>query len=284
MKKLMIIVLGVVLLISSACSRPTGEPLTSTPEIVSTAAEKVPTLDELLSLGEKYLLELNYEQALVQFLKVIEIEPMNPRGYTGAAEAYVGLGDVENAVTIFEQGLIELTDNAEIRAFWDELLLSENETLRESTPAMILMPESEAIFEPLPEATPKPTAMPEPTSEPTSTPTAEPMLEPTPTFERPNESINNEPITYEEAERASLIIGRNYIYGWEHTPNIQAFPYYSETRDRFVAFEIHTVYENGFSTLVFKTRVDTETGEIFWNNGSPDEWRYVDNYQNIIRW
>lgn len=47
---------------------------------------------ELLNLGEKHLTELNYEQALVQFLKVIEIEPMNERAYIGAADAYIGLG------------------------------------------------------------------------------------------------------------------------------------------------------------------------------------------------
>ncbi len=42
-----------------------------------------PSPAELLSLGEKYLSELDYEQALVQFLKVIEIEPMNERAYLG---------------------------------------------------------------------------------------------------------------------------------------------------------------------------------------------------------
>ena len=32
---------------------------------------------EFLDLGEKYLAELNYEQAIVQFLGVIEVEPKN---------------------------------------------------------------------------------------------------------------------------------------------------------------------------------------------------------------
>ena len=72
----------------TACTKP-AQPLTPT---------------ELLDLGEKYLLELNYEQALVQFTKVIEIEPMNPRGYTGAAEAYVALGQHEEAQKILQQG------------------------------------------------------------------------------------------------------------------------------------------------------------------------------------
>ena len=83
--------------------------------------ERPLTASELLDLGEKYLLELNYEQALVQFLGVIEIEPMIPRGYTGAAEAYIGLGDTGGAVAILRQGTQMLPDNTEIQAMLDEL-------------------------------------------------------------------------------------------------------------------------------------------------------------------
>jgi tetratricopeptide (TPR) repeat protein len=59
---------------------------------------------EHLNLGEKYLFELNYSQALVHFLYAIEIEPMNPRGYIGAAEAYLGLGDMEREIISLELG------------------------------------------------------------------------------------------------------------------------------------------------------------------------------------
>jgi len=85
-------------------------------------AEKPISVAELLELGEKYLLELNYEQAVVQFLKVIDIEPMNPRGYMGAAEAYIGLGDEDSAIDILRQGLERLSNNEEIRGMLDELL------------------------------------------------------------------------------------------------------------------------------------------------------------------
>ena len=100
MKKLIAILLCCVLLFGmAACQKPAP---------TQTAAD-------LLDLGEKFLLELDYEQALVQFLKVIEIEPMNPRGYTGAAEAYIGLGDIENVKAILKQGLGALPDNTEIQ-------------------------------------------------------------------------------------------------------------------------------------------------------------------------
>jgi tetratricopeptide (TPR) repeat protein len=85
--------------------------------------QQPPTAAELLNLGEKYLLELDYEQALVQFLAVIEIEPMNPRGYTGAAQAYVGLGRVEEAVAVLEQGL-ETTGDDSVSSQLEELLMT----------------------------------------------------------------------------------------------------------------------------------------------------------------
>ena len=83
--------------------------------------EKPLSATELLDLGEKYLLELDYEQALVQFLKVIEIDPMNPRGYTGAAEAYVGLGDTDSAIAILRRGL-DATGDADIAARLEAML------------------------------------------------------------------------------------------------------------------------------------------------------------------
>jgi len=87
-------------------------------------ANKPISVEELLELGEKYLLELNYEQAVVQFLKVIDIEPMNARGYIGAAEAYIGLGEEEKAIDILRQGLKILPDNQTIQDMLDALINS----------------------------------------------------------------------------------------------------------------------------------------------------------------
>ena len=60
---------------------------------------------ELLNLGEKYLLELDYEKAVVYFEKLITIDPMNPRGYTALAKAQVGLGDTSSAIDMLKQGM-----------------------------------------------------------------------------------------------------------------------------------------------------------------------------------
>ena len=121
--------------------------------ILTSCAKPAPatalTASELLRLGEKYLLELNYEQAIVQFLAVIEIEPMNYRAYIGAAEAHLALGDTEAAIAVLEQGLTA-TGNAEIADMLEWLQPTMDAT---ETP------------EPTPESTPEPT--PEPTAEPT---------------------------------------------------------------------------------------------------------------------
>ncbi len=89
-------------------------------------ANRAPTPAELLSLGEQYLLDLDCEQALVQFLKVIEIEPMNERAYLGAAEASIGLGQMSEAIAILERGLIALPDSAALTEMLETLQASPN--------------------------------------------------------------------------------------------------------------------------------------------------------------
>lgn len=75
-----------------------------------TQSEQPLTVAELLDLGEKYLFELNYEQALVQFLKVIEVEPMNVRAYLGGTDAYLHLDRIQDTVDCLTAG-IDTTDN-----------------------------------------------------------------------------------------------------------------------------------------------------------------------------
>ena len=103
---------------------------------------------ELLELGEKYLLEMNYEQAIVVFNRLIEIEPMNARAYIGAAEAYLALGQQDNAIEVLRRGLEVLPDEPTIQAMIKELTEPEPEPESE--------PESESESEPQPEPEPEP--------------------------------------------------------------------------------------------------------------------------------
>jgi tetratricopeptide (TPR) repeat protein len=62
-------------------------------------------IGELLDLGHKYLLDENYEEAILTFEKAIVIEARNPLGYIGAAIADMGLEKPEDAVAMLERGL-----------------------------------------------------------------------------------------------------------------------------------------------------------------------------------
>jgi len=57
-----------------------------------------------LVLGENYLSELDYEQALLQFDQAIEIEPKNPRGYLGKADALLHLDRQAEAASALATG------------------------------------------------------------------------------------------------------------------------------------------------------------------------------------
>jgi len=82
---------------------------------------QVESVAELLSLGQRFLSELEYEQALVAFMRVIEIEPRNAQGYYGAARAHIGLGQTQEAVELLRLG-VEMTGDAGLQALLEELL------------------------------------------------------------------------------------------------------------------------------------------------------------------
>lgn len=62
---------------------------------------------EQMSLGERYLLEQNYEEAVIAFQMAIEIDPKNADSYLKLSEAYAGVGDYENAVSALEKGYVQ---------------------------------------------------------------------------------------------------------------------------------------------------------------------------------
>jgi hypothetical protein len=59
-------------------------------------------------LGHRYLLEENYEEAILSFEKAISVEAKNPLGYIGSAMADMGLEKPKEAVAVLERGLDEI--------------------------------------------------------------------------------------------------------------------------------------------------------------------------------
>ena len=109
MKRILVLIAALCLLMLSACGN------------------KVPTWQEQYDLGVRYLEEGNYEEAIIAFTAAIEIDPKQPEAYLGAAEAYIAVGDNQNARKILQQGF-DLTNDAEIQSHLDEISMPENLT------------------------------------------------------------------------------------------------------------------------------------------------------------
>lgn len=73
-----------------------------------------------IELAERYLSEQNYEQAIIEYEKVLEIEPMNVDAYLGLAEAYKKMGEIDKAIEILRKGY-DLTDDKKIKKKLDGL-------------------------------------------------------------------------------------------------------------------------------------------------------------------
>ena len=73
------------------------------------------TVTEMLSTAQKYLVEMEYERAIAEFNKVIELDPMNADAYLGLAEAYEKSGDIDKAIETLEKGF-ELTGDERLQA------------------------------------------------------------------------------------------------------------------------------------------------------------------------
>ena len=89
-------------------------------------------LKRQMDLGQRYLEELNYEQAIAAFQAVIEIDPMSTEAYLGMAEAYIGLEDTENAIAILRQGYEAAGQNEEIRQMLIDVCMQEAKNCTET--------------------------------------------------------------------------------------------------------------------------------------------------------
>ncbi len=73
-----------------------------------------------LNLGQRYLSEMNYEEAVVAFNQAIEIDPRSVDAYLGLADAYIGLGDEEAALAALQAGY-EATGDERLKEWIDEI-------------------------------------------------------------------------------------------------------------------------------------------------------------------
>ena len=65
--------------------------------VLTACGSKAAMAADKIELGQKYLTELNYTEAVAAFTEVIKIDPSNIEAYAGRAEAYKGLKQYEEA-------------------------------------------------------------------------------------------------------------------------------------------------------------------------------------------
>ena len=76
--------------------------------------------DKQLSLGQRYLDELDYEQAIAAYRAAIEIDPKQPDAYAGLANTYIAMEDYESAREVLLEG-IDATDSDMLKEMLKEL-------------------------------------------------------------------------------------------------------------------------------------------------------------------
>lgn len=80
---------------------------------------------EQLDLGQQYLLDMEYEEAIAAFEIAIELEPKNTEAYRGMAEAYLAMGEPQKAIKILKRGYRE-TEDKELKKLLEELEEEQN--------------------------------------------------------------------------------------------------------------------------------------------------------------
>lgn len=83
--------------------------------LVSSGGATAKKVKEQLSLGDKYLSELQYEQAIAAYELAIEIDPKCEEAYLGLAEIYMATGEYEKAEEILEKAEEALGETESIR-------------------------------------------------------------------------------------------------------------------------------------------------------------------------
>ncbi len=110
-----------------------------------------------LGAAERYLSEMNYEQAVIEFKNILKIEPMNVDAYMGLADAYIGMGDTEKALEVLREGL-EKTGDTSLQAKIDELTKPAESSSSSSSVQTSSSTTSDTTSEPVEQSDDKPKA------------------------------------------------------------------------------------------------------------------------------
>lgn len=96
-----LLILAAAVFVCAACSKKTGNQTAENPQV-----------QEQLELGEKYLSERKYGEAIAAFEKCLGIDGENVDAYLRLADVYLEMDNMEAALDILEQGYVKTEDDA----------------------------------------------------------------------------------------------------------------------------------------------------------------------------
>ena len=70
--------------------------------VLTACGSKAAMAADKIELGQKYLTELNYTEAIASFTEAIKLDPNNIQAYMGRAEAYLALGEYDKALKDYQ--------------------------------------------------------------------------------------------------------------------------------------------------------------------------------------
>ena len=70
--------------------------------VLAACGSKAATAANKIELGQKYLTEMNYTEAIASFTEAIKLDPNNIQAYMGRAEAYMALGEYDKALEDYQ--------------------------------------------------------------------------------------------------------------------------------------------------------------------------------------
>ncbi len=79
-----------------------------------------------LSLGDKYLSDMDYDSAIREYSKVLSVDPTNQDALAGLVKSYVGNGEPDKARDIFESDLAD-TNRTDVLRVYGEMLEDEGD-------------------------------------------------------------------------------------------------------------------------------------------------------------
>lgn len=103
-------------------------------------------LNSCLNLGQKYLEEMSYEDAILVFDQAIAIDPKCAQAYLGKAQAQYALGLYEDAVATLREGIEQVDDSTELETFLRQILDELSATTVEEETVVVEEKEAKPLF------------------------------------------------------------------------------------------------------------------------------------------